>query len=142
MSLDWNVGSVPNFEERCFVECVDPKKGKHRRLADDTNALIWGTMVVDLGSINRKNINEWVWRMNFCEMIGVSWMERFDDNDNVVGYYPPVESVEDHIGLSTNVVTLTRRKWVTKMMRSFERKVDAATNRQLRDREKELEKND
>jgi hypothetical protein len=124
MSLDWNVSAVPNHKTRCFVPDTAPRReGKHR-LADDTNALIWGAIALDLGSIKKKNVDEWLFRIDFCRSIDRRWIEQFE-GDNVVGYYPSLDAIEDHIGLTTNVITLTRLQWVRKMARWLENRSTA-----------------
>ena len=138
MSLDWNVSNVPNYKERCWVDvpAVNPRVSGEVRLADDTNALIWGSMMVDLGSITVKNIEEWCFRIEVLRWLDIRWMEHFE-GDTVVGYFPDRESVEDHIGLTTNVTTMTRAKWMNKIKRKIEKRAEETCKAQLKQREKE-----
>ena len=139
MSLDYSIVNVPNYKTRCWV---DVPEEHHRtqgkvRLADDTNALIWGSMMVDLPAIRMNNIEEWCFRIQYLKRVGISWIDMFDENDNVVGYFPSRESVEDHVGLSTNVSQMTRAKWLNKIKRSLEKQIEQKIQRELNNREKE-----
>lgn len=140
MSLDWSIERVPNYKERCWVDIPPEEQNRMTgevRLDDDTNALIWGSIMVDMGSITVRNIDEWCFRIQFLRRVGIDWIQYFDDNDNIVGFYPSRCAVEDHIGLSTNVTTMTRAKWLNKIKRRLERETEQAIEAEIRKREKE-----
>lgn len=141
MSLDYSLGNIPNFKTRCWEDVPKEQRDRaagigKRRMNTDTEALIWGSMLIDLGSIRKNNIEEWCFRIDVLKKCGFSWMEQFDD-DEIVPFYPTREAVEEHIGLSTNVSTMTRAKWMNKIKRRLEKEAEQEINRQLTQREKE-----
>ena len=122
MSLDWSIERVANYKTRCWKPEAEITSRAQSRLANDTNALIWGAMLLDLGSITEKNVDEWEWRIQFCKEIGENWMDPSD-------YYVDRAAIVDHVGLRTNVSTKTRSQWVRRMCKKFERRADEATRR-------------
>jgi len=141
MSLDWTVEKVPNYKTRCWVDVPKEQQNRaagigKRKLNSDTEALVWGTMMVDLGGITVRNIEEWCFRVEYLKRVGISWMDQFE-NDKVVGFWPDRQAIEDHIGLSSNVSNMTRPKWLNKIRRRLERETEQAIERQITKREKE-----
>jgi hypothetical protein len=79
--------------------------------------LVWSALAVDLGEITKKNVDEWVWRL-FYQAKTTEAMN--------LGTQTPAElrkSVERWVGLSTNILTLTRKQWLTKVTEMLERLV-------------------
>ena len=60
MSLDWNIGNIKDYTTVCWVN-----EGEERLLNPITNAIIWTTLVVDIGKITKQNIDEWIWRLAY-----------------------------------------------------------------------------
>lgn len=89
MALSWNISDVKDCDSKCWIQ-----DGGSTRLNPVTEALIWLTLVVDIGEITGKNYAEFFER---CHM----W-------ESVVGQLLPgrpltLADAYDHIGLSTNV---------------------------------------
>lgn len=106
MSLDWNT-------TRC-----DPPLPKDDDDRDLRTTLIWGAMAVDLGSVTAKNIEEWMFRMKYQEVVGLDYISLGDmDGDSLRA------GLTRWIGLSTNVAPLTRKKWLAKVTGLMERRV-------------------
>jgi hypothetical protein len=133
MSLDWSVSNVENWKNRCWVLTNNPKKKDEKRLANDTNSLIWGAMYLGLSGIRSNNVEEWVWRIEFCRRLNIGWMQDFDADSKVVYWYPNAKSVREHIGLRTNVTNETRTKWRNRMLKVLEREVTENAEQELRD---------
>lgn len=68
--------------------------------------IIFATMSLDLGHISEKNLQEWAFRMNVGKQIGYTFLFNFDD-------------LKKHIGLSTNVCTKPRAKWLKRIMENI-----------------------
>ena len=73
-----------------------------------TDMLIWMTMAVDLGEITEDNLDEWEFRYGLLQ--GVNGP---DFGIKGVDFYLTREDLENHIGLSTNVGTISRTRWLT-----------------------------
>ena len=84
-----------------------------------TNALIWSTMSVGLGSITEKNLNEWIVRLEFSDKLFGTMLKK-DGEDRPFTR----EELVAHIGLSCNVVDETRVKWTKRMTEHFMREAE------------------
>lgn len=127
MSLDWSVGKVREWKTKCYTKSVDERGKEVSALTNDCYSLVMGSMHLGLGSIRANNVDEWVWRIEFCRRMNLGWMSYFDESDEgdeVKSYYPSAQAVVDHIGLRTNVSNETRVKWRNRMLRSIEREVN------------------
>jgi hypothetical protein len=101
MSLNWDSN-----------KCVNPLPANETE-ASERECLIWGSIALDLGSVTEENVDEWYFRFKFCEQIG-----------RAVTTHPMRRDViKRWVGLSMNVVTLTRKKWMKKIMDNVERDV-------------------
>ena len=113
MSLDWDT-------EKCNPPLPEGDDDKNLR-----TTLIWGSLAVDLGSITAKNVEEWMFRLKFQEAIGLDYLslgEMSDDPDALRA------GLTRWIGLTTNVQTMTRKKWVTKVVNLMEKRVTQDLN--------------
>ena len=78
--------------------------------------LIWGTMIVDIGTITDANISEWLFRMTLGDRIlsgrGYFVMRyQFDEDIPLTAAH-----LRKFVGLKTNVTTTTRAKWMKKVI--------------------------
>jgi len=78
--------------------------------------LIWGTMIVDIGTITDANISEWLFRMTLGDRIhsnrGYFVMRyQFDEEIPLTAAH-----LRKFVGLKTNVTTTTRAKWMKKVI--------------------------
>lgn len=140
MSLNFELSSITNYKTRCWVDVPEEQQRVHsgkRRLHDDTDMLIWGSLLVDLGSINVRNIEEWCFRVAILKRLDIRFAEMFNADDKVIGVWPSRDAIEDHCGLSTNVSTLTRAKWLTKIKKRIEKEAEQSCSFELKNREKE-----
>jgi hypothetical protein len=132
MSLNWNIGSINDYKVTCFDRL--PREGNEDRLneggfmgpfwyesKDDptmlerlsvtTHTLIFATLSVDMGSITEKNADEFFRRLSEVEREGAYRKSAFGDVPFTL------EEVKAHIGLTTNVATMTKRQWAAKQKR-------------------------
>jgi hypothetical protein len=97
MSLNWDVKNCKDQENTGW--------DKDDSVLHDTNRLVWGAFCgVHLGSITVKNVDEWIWRVEFLKLVNRPWMADHE--------YPTVEAIDRHIGLWTNCDTKTRKQWL------------------------------
>lgn len=108
MSLDWNT-------EKCKPPLPEGDDDKNLR-----TTLIWGSLAVDLGSITDKNVEEWMFRLKFQEAIGLDYLSLGEMSDSPKALRA---GLTRWIGLTTNVPTLTRKKWLAKVTGLMEKRV-------------------
>jgi hypothetical protein len=115
MSLNWSVRDIKDHETLCYITAekdipYGPRKGE-RYLNPVTDTLIWGTMIVGMGSITAKNWKKFYYRISFMEkMVGAY---RYSQVRGPI-YLTP-KDIQDHIGLHTNAVTETEAKWLKRV---------------------------
>jgi hypothetical protein len=76
-----------------------------------SEAIIFGSMGVDLGSITEENLDEWTYRITLYQKLN-SAMLRINGEP----FYITREHLERRIGLKVNVSNMTRTKWRNKML--------------------------
>jgi hypothetical protein len=115
MALHWSIARVKNWNE---IAANDKQRGI-------TDAIVWASLVYDLGAVTEKNIDEWLFRQEFAR--------RVDD------FYPLYRGAERclltrseidrRIGLTTNVTTTSRaafqRKLIDKVVNDIKRVLSA-----------------
>jgi hypothetical protein len=111
MALHWNIGKIKNSETVCWevADKDDVHRGrvkgeKYMKLV--TEAITYATMAVDIGKITAKNVDEFFRRIQLYETAfgGLRY--------NATGKQCFTrEEVEAHIGLSTNVITITPKQY-------------------------------
>ncbi len=127
MSLDYKLSDIQGWREQC-LRPSEEHPGKDR-LARKTNALIWASLLVDLGCIDEGNVDEWDFRLRVIYRMGLG---PTDDKDR-----PTRDDIEQHIGLRTNVYTISRVRFMTKAKKMLEQAVKdelRSYNRQQRER--------
>ncbi len=97
MSLDWStnkckLGELPENDDE----------------TTDRERLIWSSIAVDLGTITEANQQEWFVRQAVLDRLGLAM---FPD----VPKAEWVRAITRWEGLSTNVVNLSRTKWLNKV---------------------------
>jgi len=84
--------------------------------------LIWGTMAIDMGEITEKNWTEFYARIHAIELIGGALQQEVQTKGK--GEPKPVliepKDVKRWIGLIANVVTKTRRQFMSKINRNID----------------------
>lgn len=107
MSLDWNVANVKDYDTVCLEEF---KGGK--RLQKLTHDLIWATILVGLGTITEKNVEEWLIRLHALHKVDMLSIQ----DENGERYVPCRAQLVSHIGLRTNASNETRRQFEKKIL--------------------------
>lgn len=113
MSLNWNVTKCD--QTACWKKDSDGDEF----MSTMCEGLIWTTMAVDMGEITAAKVDEFVWRMNFLIKHGGAVLQRD-------GTCYTEEDLKPFIGLSTNVVTKTRKQWLKRVMENMERDHNAS----------------
>jgi len=110
MSLDWST-----------TNCAEPLPQTDDEKAIRT-ALIWATIGLDLGSITADNVDEWLFRLWYQHRCNLDfiWLGDKPDPKEVEGW------VRRWIGLSTNVITLPRKKWLARVQKILVKDTESA----------------
>ena len=103
MSLNVDASRVQNADTVCFT-----REGDERKWRGLTTLIAFTTMAVDIGEITEANAEEFYCRACLINDLYAS-----------ASALPPEEitiaDIKAHIGLRTNVITLTRAKWLAKV---------------------------
>jgi hypothetical protein len=134
MALTWDVTKVKNHKTRCYQQSIDDNgkpefddNGKPLyQLKPLTEALIWSTIMVDLGEITEKNYREFAWRLRlYSATTGDKLMLQLGDDGEREGYDPTEDEVKAHIGMRCNVCDITTAQFMAKLRRVWkERQAD------------------
>jgi len=111
MSLDYRLSEIENWQQLCIRSTDEGRQ----RLARKTNALVWAGLLVELGTITAKNVDEWDFRLRCIYRIGLGPTE---DEDR-----PDLIDIRQHIGLRTNVSTSTRAQFMKRIKQMVEQAV-------------------
>lgn len=112
MALNWNISKVENHEELTG----SPEWAL-------TDALIWATLAVGIGSITAKNYKEFYGRLHLLELIHGTFRVR-----DGKPYYITIDDVKRRIGLETNVGTIPRSTFLKqKVGRYFKEITESGT---------------
>ena len=113
MALSWQVDGIKDYET---VWWEGEKGSIDRRMNPVTEALIFGTMSVGLGSITDKNVDEFAARFRIIEKIHGAQLYKPDPSgEGRVDWFVSDEDFIAHIGLVCNVTNETRSKWAQRI---------------------------
>ena len=98
MPLQYDLIKIPNYTSLCFDESG--------RIKQNTETLIFSTMLVDIGEITADNIDEWLFRLAFYAQVTNNAGLAQDLNE---------EFIIAHAGLRTNVGNKSRAKYITRI---------------------------
>ena len=126
MSLDWST-------KDCSEPLPQNDDEKYLR-----TGLIWASLGLDLGSITEDNVAEWVFRLWHQHRCKMDFM--------FLGEEPnPVEIegwVRRWVGLTTNVITQPRQKWLARLQGVMVKDTEADIRRHYRNQEEAANAND
>ena len=112
MALSWQVDGIKDYETVCW----EGEKGSiDRRMNPVTEALIFGTMSVGLGSITDKNVDEFAARFRIIEKIHGAQLYKPKEGGGIEDWFVSDEDFIAHIGLVCNVTNETRSKWAQRI---------------------------
>ena len=104
-----------------YAKCKDADQLVNPARPDEmhpiTHFLIWNSMAIDVGSITEENVDE-VWfrtklRCLTDDVCGARYDNGPDEPDTKI--HVTRDDIVRHVGLFTNVSTLTRQQWLKKM---------------------------
>lgn len=112
MSLNWDLTAIADNEKVCWIENTDGTVA----LNPVTNALIWASLMTNIGEITDKTAPEVYARAHMYEQVHGAWLSRYQDGERIERPFTK-EDVRQHIGLKTNVWPMeTRAKWLKRIL--------------------------
>jgi hypothetical protein len=106
MSLNYNLADIEDFK----TVCLKPDG----TISALTEALVFSTLIVELGEITEENVGEWYARLTLCKGLGKLTHRRLNEAGEAEDIMPTVEELIAHIGLKTNVSSVHRQRWLTR----------------------------
>ena len=83
-----------------------------------TNALIWGTVAVDMGQITNSNVGEFYARIKVWELVTGALVTRNNqEEDTWNDYFLSFADIQKRIGLTTNVSVVSITNWFKRIDR-------------------------
>lgn len=133
MSLDWDLSGIKNYKELCWGPATDEEG--YKLLNGVTDGLIWKTMSVGMGRITEKNYEEFFMRLCMIDVATEggegplnTWVTDEDGKKTRGKRHYTLKEVYDHIGLSTNVSSMTRNQFKAKIWRFVEGEAKSLRN--------------
>ena len=116
MSLNWDLGKVEDYKEIWphdrYDEDYDSLTKEQVQEGLKTEALIWLTMAIGMGSITEENVDEFTTRVMIWEKVRGNHL-RLDKEP----YYLTPSDIERRIGLWTNASRETKAAWNKRMVK-------------------------
>lgn len=103
MSLNVDASRVKNADTVCFRG-----EGDSREWNPLTTLIAFTTMTIDIGEITAENAEEF-----YCRAALMN--DLYASASNIAPTEITLADIKAHIGLRTNVLTLTRAKWIAKV---------------------------
>ena len=111
---------------------TDQIKCQNRMLAN----MHWWAMLLDLGSVTKRNVDEWLFRIRFARKTG--WLPDLQlavwTADGWAYRDITRQDLEDCIGLTTNVSKTTRKQWLRRVSNSLAEDLDRKLKREKTDK--------
>jgi hypothetical protein len=134
MGLSWDLTKVKDHNNACYTRALDDN-GKPESDGDGkplyqlkplTEALIWSTIMVDLGDITEANYREFAWRLRlYSATTGHKLLVRTGVDGEADDCDPTEDEVKAHIGMHCNVCDITTAQFMAKLRRVWkERQAD------------------
>lgn len=137
MSLDWSTKPGSPARKYADANSTEEPKGSFEtggsfRLAPVTEALIFATMALGIGTITEATAEEVAFRVAYYQRLFGALMNQWDDNG--VRERPiTTAEVYAHIGLRTNVSLEKRPAWIKRMATALERDIQSAVRHQVQE---------
>lgn len=131
MGLHWNLTDIADMDNVCFEEADhDSRMGGYKKgdriMRSVTNALIWATIPVGLGSITAENMALFSKRLRVYESAFGAFLQEKKEGGRWGDRFITDADVKAHVGLSTNASRLTDAKFRAQVMERLERESESA----------------
>jgi len=140
MSIIWNLEKVYESMEESGIENASELLVVNGKVNPMTLGVIMATAAVGLNSITKKNFKEFHQRLKKLEIVGSTLLKK-DDGVESIERNPTLPEIKAHIGLTTNVSTMDKKKFNTQLMQIIDNRVQELIKVEL-DELKEMESED
>jgi len=112
MALHWDVTAIVNQEDLCWEYRENGEEGPGNYLHPVTNALIWSTIGVEMGTITEANYEEFYQRLRCTDRLHGPMLRREGKPRPIT-----LAEVKAHIGLKCNVSKASKTAFRNKLGR-------------------------
>jgi len=121
MSLDWNLTEIENREELCWTiaEVDSPARGitKGDKILNPlTEGLIFATIVVGMGQLDKEGLDEFFARVSLYEKVNGAFMQEVSKEGEYRDRPFTLDDLKAHVGLRTNVTYEPRSEWLERIL--------------------------
>ena len=120
MSLNWNAQDVHD---------IDALHGDEVQW-EVTKAIVFRTMLTNMGEITEKNYEEFYTRIALCDRLFGSLIGLTDEDGEMKDYFITLADVKRRIGLETNVHEQSKAKFNGWLVRTLRRDVERSIREQ------------
>lgn len=120
MSLNWNAQDVHD---------IDALHGDEVQW-EVTKAIVFRTMLTNMGEITEKNYEEFYTRIALCDRLFGSLIGLTDEDGEMKDYFITLADVKRRIGLETNVPEQSKAKFNGWLVRTLRRDVERSIREQ------------
>lgn len=117
MSLNWNAEKVKYFEDNpddLYIH-IKTEMDDYWDVNAETKSLIFGSMIVGLGSITESNIPDWYARWKVLEKLENYYLYYKVLDSEYEYVYISIPILEKHVGLCMNVSNEKEAGWCSRM---------------------------
>jgi hypothetical protein len=120
MPLNWNATEIQYFKDNPDELWVKSKSfgEEYDDVNAETKSLIFGSMAVGIGRITETSAPEFYGRWKVLEKIDDICVTSVYDGTDIIKNYITPDIVSKHIGLSMNVIDISRTKWAANYLRN------------------------
>jgi predicted nucleotidyltransferase len=124
MALNWNVSNVDYYKDdldSIWIK-VNDGWGDYDDVIPELKSMIFSTMAIGIGHLSEKTAPDFYARFKVLEKIDDFYVtSKLCDDGLLDKQYITPYIVKKHIGLSTNVTTLSNIEWVKNLLRNDKR---------------------
>ena len=116
------------------IKLVKQKDNISEKESDQLGMFAWQMMAIDIQEVTEQNVNEVCFRLLFLQKLGFGALstpegkalnkDTFNSHDHELDPSELRKYIRSLIGYKTNVLTLTRGKFMRRWMKAFERDID------------------
>ena len=125
MPLTYDTTRIKYFKENpdeLTIEVKESPEYSYKDLNPETKALVFGSMVTDIGDITIKNASDYYSRWKIMEKYSnLIFLSKWTAENGSENIYLTPDVVIKHIGLATNVINTRKKEWVERMFNNFSR---------------------
>lgn len=127
MALSYDTRRIKYFDENpdeLYVEIKESPEYSYQDLNPETKALVFGSMVTDIGDLTINTASDYYARWKIMEKYSNFVFLSLSTGKGWEDIYLTPNIIVKHIGLSTNVAKLSRNLWLERIFSNFSKDRD------------------